>query len=272
MPELPEIYNLAKQMSIELEGKTIASVDIKQEKCLNMPPDDFATRVKGKAIVRITPKGKWVILSMESDTLLLLSLGMGGDVLYHQAGDISPEKYQLKLAFTDGTFLSIRFWWFGYAHAITTEEQAHHKMTASLGVSPLDDREFTQDRLRNIAKGSKKTVKAILLDQKIIAGIGNVYIQDILFKARLHPDRKAHRLSNAEIEALHRAIVGNLESAVSLCGLKYEKDLYGRPGGLGQEQFMVGYKEGQPCPCCGTTIEKIKTGSTSSYICPKCQI
>jgi formamidopyrimidine-DNA glycosylase len=270
MPELPEIYILAGQMSKELKGKRIADVEIRQEKCLNMQAKEFAGMLKGKAINSITPRGKWVITKLEPEAYFLLSLGMGGDVRYHKPGEAAQEKYQLKLDFSDKSSLSIAFWWFGYAHAAMAEGLEAHTMTASLGPSPLDDKAFTYEYFYDLFKGSRKTIKSILMDQKLIAGIGNVYVQDTLFRARLRPDRKASELSEADIKALYKAIHDNLKEAIALGGTP-ERDLYGNPGRLGQDKFLVGYREGLPCPECGSVIEKIKTGSTSSYVCPRCQ-
>jgi Formamidopyrimidine-DNA glycosylase len=195
---------------------------------------------------------------------------MGGDARYHKPGEAAQDKYQLKLDFDDESSLSIGFWWFGYAHAATADGLPAHKMTATLGPSPLDDKAFTYDYFSGIMKGSRKNIKSLLMDQKIIAGIGNVYIQDTLFRARLHPNRKASQLSDAEIKALYKAILDNLKAGIDLGGTP-ERDLYGRPGRLDRDKFLVGYREGLPCPECGSTIEKIKTGSTASYICPQCQ-
>ncbi|HEY3273415.1 MAG TPA: DNA-formamidopyrimidine glycosylase family protein [Methanocella sp.] len=270
MPELPEIYILAGQMNKELEGKKIVEAEVRQEKCLNMPADEFVALVKGRAIGNIRPRGKWIITALEPEAYFLLSLGMGGDVRYHKPGEAAQEKYQLKLGFDDRSSLSIAFWWFGYAHATTAEGLQSHKMTSSLGPSPLDDKTFTREYFAGLLKGSRKTIKSLLTDQKLIAGIGNVYVQDTLFRARLHPNRKALELSETDIEALYSAIRVNLKEAIALGGTP-ERDLYGRPGRLGQDKFLVGYKEGQPCPECGAIIEKIKTGRTSSYVCPRCQ-
>ena len=208
-------------------------------------------------------------MRLEPGAYFMLSLGMGGDVRYLEPGQERPEKRRLMLEFDDGSALSIDFWWFGYAHA--TDDLASHKMTAALGLNPLDEGEFTYERFSGLVKGSRKTIKSILLDQKLVAGIGNVYVQDILFVARLHPDRKASQLKDEEIKALYAAIKSNLKAAVKMRGLKFEKDLYGQPGEMEHQHFLVGYKEGQPCPECGAIIEKIKTGSTASYICPRCQ-
>jgi len=114
-------------------------------------------------------------------------------------------------------------------------------------------------------------IKSFLLDQKNIAGIGNVYVQDPLFKAKLHPVRTIPTLKENEIQALHRGIRDVLNQSVRLGGLRYERDLYGRNGKYGPEHFLVAYKTGKLCPVCRTKIAKIRTGSTASYICPMCQ-
>lgn len=269
MPELPEIFNLANQMNMELTGKKISGVEVRQEKCLNIPVKDFEDLVVGTTIGSVWSRGKWIFIKLEPDVYFLLSLGMGGNVLLHQAGEPLPDKYQLKFDFEDGTILSLGFWWFGYAHAVKADELKAHKMTSSLGISPIDDSEFTYDNFSAILKGKKGAVKSLLMSQEYLAGIGNVYIQDILFRARLHPNRKISQISEDERKTLFDTIRENLKSAVELGGLAYEKDLYNQPGRF--KDFLVGYKEGQPCPDCATLIEKIKTGSTASYICPSCQ-
>jgi formamidopyrimidine-DNA glycosylase len=268
MPELPEIYNLAEQMDRELRGKAIRKVEIRQEKCLNVPVEEFTRLVEGKQIGPVKAKGKWIFVKLEPEAYFLLSLGMGGNLLFHKAGESLPDKYQLAFTFDDGSSLSIGFWWFGYAHAV--RDLNEHKMTSKLGPSPVDP-SFTLEKFSDMLKGKKGNIKTVLLDQAFIAGIGNVYAQDILFNAKLHPDRKVPTLTAIERKALYGAIVENLNKAIALGGIAPEKDLYGNPGKLALEDFKVGYREGKPCPVCGTAIEKIKTGSTSTYICQKCQ-
>jgi formamidopyrimidine-DNA glycosylase len=151
-----------------------------------------------------------------------------------------------------------------------SDKVGEHKLTGKLGISPLD-KQFTPDYFKKMLKGKKSNIKSFLLDQKNIAGIGNVYIQDILFLAKLHPQRAISSLSDKEIEDLHKSMQTVLKESIKLGGLAYEKDFYGNKGKFGMDQFKVGYKEGKPCPVCGTTIQKIKTGSTSTFICPKDQ-
>jgi formamidopyrimidine-DNA glycosylase len=175
----------------------------------------------------------------------------------------------LRLDFTDGRVLTIGFWWFGHAHAVINSDLGSHKMTAKLGPTPIRDPDFTFGRFQALLKGRRGAVKNFLLAQENIAGIGNVYVQDILFRARLHPSRKLLTLTDAEQSLLYGSVMETLTEAAELGGLAYERDLYNQPGGF--KDFLVGYKEGQPCPSCQTTIRKIKTGSTTSYVCPHCQ-
>ncbi|MGE5542919.1 MAG: Fpg/Nei family DNA glycosylase [Bacillota bacterium] len=269
MPELPEIFNLAGQMDQELRGRKVAAVEVRQSKCLNTSVEQFQSLVEGKAFAGVRPRGKWVIADLEPGALFLLSLGMGGDVVFHQGPQDLPSKYQVRFDFEDGSVVTMGFWWFGYAHAVPRDAARTHKMTAELGLDPLDSRTFTFPRFSELLRKKRGAVKPVLMDQRCIAGIGNVYIQDILFKAGLHPDRPVPSISEVEMKSLYTAVVDVLSSSARVGGLAYEKDLYGRPGGF--KAFLVGYREGKPCPVCGSSIIKIKTGSTSSFVCPSCQ-
>jgi formamidopyrimidine-DNA glycosylase len=270
VPELPEIHHLARQMQRTLCGRRVAAVEVKQPKCLNVPPRAFADLLTGKTIDRITSRGKWIFTHLDPGATFLLSLGMGGDLLLHKPGAGLPDRYQLKIDFADRFCLTIRFWWFGYAHALPDAKLPTHKMTNLLGLNPLDRAEFTYERFHALLDGRRGSIKSLLMDQSKVAGIGNVYIQDILFKARLHPNRAIPKISEEERFALYQAIVANLAGATRLGGLAFEKDLYNKGGGF--KEFLVGYREGKPCPECGAAVTKIRTGSTSSFICPQCQV
>jgi len=270
MPELPEIRHLAKQMDHALKGRCIADVEIRQEKCLNVPVARFRELVEGKAVAGCRYLGKWVFTELAPEAWLLLNLGMGGDARLHKPGEALPETYQACFHFEDGGALTLRFWWFGYIHAASAHELPSHKMTADLGVDPLDPKAFTPEAFAALLKGRRGAIKQLLLDQRRIAGIGNVYAQDSLFMAGIDPRRAIPSLSDDDIQRLHRAIAEHLSEAARLGGLEFERDLYGKPGGF--SAFKVGYREGQSCPECGTAIEKVKTGSTSSFICPVCQV
>jgi formamidopyrimidine-DNA glycosylase len=270
MPELPEVRHLAHQMDGELCGRTIAGVDVAQPKCLNVPLSEFERLTVGRTVTKVTSRGKWVFVELDPGSTFLLSLGMGGEALLHAKGEPVPDNRQVAFRFTDGSALSLHFWWFGYAHVVPSAELSSHAMTSRLGLDPLNEVEFTWSAFDHLLDARKRSaIKTILMDQQSIAGIGNVYIQDILFAARLHPMRKAGDVSSTERQALYGAIRSQLRHALELGGLAYEKDLYNQPGGF--KDFLVGYREGKPCPVCGAAVQKIKTGSTASFICPRCQ-
>lgn len=270
MPELPEIAVVASQMNKEITGKRIADVESRQPKNLNIPVPKFTQITKGKTVKTVTSKGKWIFIELDHSYYMLINRGMNADVLYFTPNQKLPPKYQFRLTFSDGTGFTIQFQWFGYIHLVAERELTEHKLTAKLGISPTN-KKFTLEHFKKLLAGKKARIKNFLLSQKNTAGIGNVYIQDILFKAKLHPNRKISTLSEQEIDDLYNAILNVLNRSIQLGGLSYEKDFYGQKGKFTMNEFLVGYKPGEPCPNCGTKIEKIKTGSTSSYICPKCQ-
>ena len=119
--------------------------------------------------------------------------------------------------------------------------------------------------------GRRGAIKPFLLNQKRIAGIGNVYVQDPLFIAGDHPLRRIHTLSDDEVTGLWRALQETLQESIDHGGSAWEMNLYGEKGGWGERFLLVGYREGEPCPKCGVAVVKIKTGSTSGYVCPACQ-
>lgn len=297
MPELPELVAWSRQAKKELAGKTIALAEVFQPKCLNVPPEEITAFLAGRTVQDVRERGKWMFVDLAPDGHLLLNLGMGGEFYYASAGSGTPRsgeapaggampppgpagtaepsptapKLQFKLTFTDGATLGLRFWWFGYVHLVRAGEEAKHAMTAELGPSPLDP-ELTLERFRTmVSKRPRRSVKSFLMDQRCLAGVGNVYVQDSLWGAGLHPDRMLGTLSPGEVEALWTSLRGVLGRSVAKGGFEFERDFYGRSGGYSHAEFAVGYRPGEPCPKCGTAIKKIRTGATSTFICPKCQ-
>jgi formamidopyrimidine-DNA glycosylase len=130
--------------------------------------------------------------------------------------------------------------------------------------------DLSLEEFRGLLKGRRGAIKSFLLDQDRMAGIGNVYVQTPLWRARIHPLRPIPSLSEEEITALWQALRGVLQGSIDAGGAPFELNLYGQRGGW-SASFLVGYREGQPCPACGTAVVKIRTGSTSSYIRPSCQ-
>jgi len=264
MAELPEIHLLAKDMQKELVGKVFTTIEILQPKCLNISPDQFRSRLNGASIRGVSYHGKWIQVETTSGWLLL-NLGMGGEILLVTPGTL-PEKYRLCFGFSDGTCLAVNFWWFGYAHWAV--EPAEHPMISKLGPNAID---LSLEEFHSLLMGRRGAIKPFLLNQARIAGIGNVTVQDPLFRARIHPMRSITELSSEDIHALYREIQRLFQEAIQHGGSSWEQNLYGQKGRWGERFFDVAYRADQDCPVCGTVIEKIKTGSTSGYICPQCQ-
>lgn len=268
--ELPELIILSRQMKKEIVGKRISKVEVANPKCLNMPFGQLEKTVIGKTINSVESKGKWLFIKLDSDYVLLFNPGMGADIIYFKPDDKLPEKYQIKITLDDKTGFTIRVWWFCHLHLMLENKLGEHKLTAKLGMTPLDKR-FMLGYFKQLLRKRRGNIKNFLLDQKNMAGIGNVYIQDILFNAKLHPKRKIPSLTETEIKTLYNSIRTVLKESIDSAGLAYEKDFYGNKGGYDMQRFKIAYKPGKPCPKCQTTIIKIKTGSNSSFICPNCQ-
>jgi formamidopyrimidine-DNA glycosylase len=266
MPELPEIASRAREMNEHLSGKMISGIEILQPKSLNVSVDEFRSALTGATIRGVTHHGKWILVDTALGWLLF-NLGMGGELLLVTRQSL-PEKRRLIFDFSDGSCLAVNFWWFGYAHFARAGELDRHPMLAKLGPNALD---LSLEQFQTLLVGQRSTVKSFLLDQSHIAGIGNAYIHDILFLARLHPQRSLSSLSADEVTALYHAIHRGLQPSLDKGGAFYETNLLGQKGGFQLQDIVIGYREGQPCPNCSTPILKIRTGSTSSFICPNCQ-
>lgn len=268
MPELPEIICRAREMNIALPGLRICNIEVLQPKCLNLPPDEFSAVLTNAVIQEVTHHGKWIKVRTTAGWLLF-NLGMGGEILLSTRQEL-PAKYRLIFDFTNKTCLVINFWWFGYAYYAKLDELNSIQMISRLGPNALDVSKEAFSALVQVQKPTAR-VKAFLLDQTKMAGIGNAYIHDILFLAGLHPMRLLRALSVDEIDRLYSAIRNGLMPSIEKGGAFYETSLHGEKGRFSMEDILVGYREGSPCPQCGSTIEKLRTGSTSSYVCPRCQ-
>ena len=270
MAELPEIAKLAGQMKDALRGKTIQTLTLLQEKCANIPSDEFQKRTMGARIDDIRNRGKWIITTLSNGENILLSLGMGADILFFDNEKNEADKYQIKVLFSDDSGYTARFWWFGKFLLVSDGELASEPSTKDIAIDPFDE-EFTPDYFSSLLKGKKTQVKAFLMNQKNVGGIGNMYMHDILFRARLHPQKKISDMDGDEIRLLYDSITGVLNLSREKGAFAYESDFFGQKGSFTMDNFLVGYKENQPCPVCGETIVSIKTGSTSTFICPACQ-
>ena len=265
MPELPEIVIIATQMK-NLSGKTIRSIEIFQEKCLNRSQKDFHSLMPQKRIMSVHPLGKWIVVHLSDASVLFINLGMGGEICFFNNNENIPEKSRLIVHLTDETGFFITLWWFGYFHLVLPGER--HPMTDTMGPDPL---EMTKKEFHSILEGRKGQIKPFLLNQRRICGIGNYYIQEILYKAKLHPNRIIPSLIHEDIGRLYGAIRDVFNESIALGSSSYELDFYGKRGRYGEDQMAFAYQEGALCPACHSPTKKIKTGSNMQYICPVCQ-
>ncbi|MFW9918021.1 MAG: Fpg/Nei family DNA glycosylase [Candidatus Thorarchaeota archaeon] len=271
MPELPDIYVLVKSMNKGLSGRTIIGATVNQPKCLNMTARKFQNGIQGRVIETSSQRGKWVITNLDEKWSIAFNLGMGGEIrLFDGSEEPDSKKHRVVLNLDHDDWIGIHHWWFGHVHLIPKGDYSSHPQMSKLGSDPLD-KEFTVDKLRGMLDRKRGRIKAYLLDQSFIAGIGNVYVQDILWYAKLHPNRAASSLEDNDIERLHSAIQRVLKEGIRYGGGPGEQDLFGKKGTY-MKHRAIGYKTGEACPECSSIIEEIRVGSTTSYICPKCQI
>jgi formamidopyrimidine-DNA glycosylase len=272
--ELPEACNVARQMEAVLSGKYLLEISMSPV-CASLIRQGFINLadyyLAGKKVGAVFWRGKWIFTKLDSELYFLIALESGGKILYHHFGDEAPSKFHVRMEFEGGSVLTIWILGWGFAKAAWEQELDGLAYPGKLGLSPLNPQEFTYRAFAAILeRNAGKTLKAVLMDQRQVAGIGNGYNQEILYLARLHPKRKAGSLTEIERQKLYQVLVNTLQQAVQQRGSDREVDLYGVPGGY--HRLMGEQMKGKPCPVCATRIEKINVAGGSVYICPVCQI
>lgn len=274
--ELPEAITLARQMHRELAGKEIRKAIVTKD-CgylirqgfMNLSCAEFAAALTGSEIIAVAARGKWIFIKLRDNCYLLLAPEMGGRILYHDSAADLPERYHLKLDFETDDYLTVRIYGGGFlkvlpAHALTSD-----RYPGLLGVSPLDPERFTPQYFHDALRVDRRAVKAALLDQTRIAGLGNGYLQDILYIVGIHPMRKAADISPEQEVALYAALKETMARAVRKGGSEFELDLYNRPGSY--ERVIGRHLLGMPCPRCGEPIVRMTILGSPAYLCPCCQ-
>ena len=275
MIELPEAATIARQMGKTFAGRRITSVSIADDRprfmFLNENLGDYDDRLLGAAIGETHANGKWIFSSLDNGMTLLLG-EMFGRMLYVPPGDPLPKKVHAVVTFEDEGRLAITIQAWGGFQVLTDEELAEHPYAGRQGPSPTDP-SFTSDQFSRVLDEreawNRKPIKAFLVHEGNVAGIGNGYLQDILFRAKLSPKRKVPEIGPEERGRLHRAIVDTVTKAVDLGGRDTEKDLYGVPGRY--VPILDRRAKGKACPECRTPIERISYLGGSCYLCPTCQ-
>jgi formamidopyrimidine-DNA glycosylase len=274
LPELPDIVLLATSMNHALKDKTVFNAAVHQPKVLNRTVPTFRKQLSGRTFQAFHQRGKWILSDLKNGWTLAFNLGMGGELCLRWPPMVpDPGRERVVISFTDGSQLWVHFWWFGHVHLLKPGDLDTHPQISVLGIEPLSD-EFTEDKLAAMLEGKRGRIKSYLLNQRFIAGIGNVYVQDILWQACLHPNHKANTLDKSAIKQLHQAIQHVLREGIKHGPGPGEQDIWGNRGRWGKEPGwpQIAYRTGKSCPVCRLSIEELRVGSTMSYLCPNCQV
>jgi formamidopyrimidine-DNA glycosylase len=272
VPELPEIETVRRQLAPALEGRRLERLEVLDPRwCEPAPPEALEEAVRGRTIERLWRRGKYLVVSLEDDVHLTMHLRMTGNLLLVNDADASPH-LRARMTLDDGKrllFVDVRR--FGTGVVLLGSDALAEYFASRLGVEPLGP-DFTADALRALARGRKQPVKAFLLNQERVAGVGNIYADEALFRARIHPLRPVGNLKRAQIESLHKAVIETLNAGIDAKGASID-DFRHVDGALGsfQERFLVHDREGEPCVRCGTPIHKLRAAGRGTYVCEHCQ-
>ncbi|MDB4866343.1 MAG: mutM [Cohnella sp.] len=273
MPELPEVETVRRTLNTLIPGKTIRHVTVNLPRILQKPDDPavFAAMLEGHTFQAVERRGKFLRLLLDGLTLVS-HLRMEGRYGVYRDDDPVEAHTHIIFHFTDGTQLRYKdVRQFGTMHLFATGEEWQDPPLNKLGLEPLSE-EFTFEAfLRAISKRSTK-IKPMLLNQEIIVGLGNIYVDEALHLAGIHPERTADTLKKAEKELLYKAIIATLRAAVEAGGSSVKSYVNGQ-GEMGMFQHLLkAYgRTGEPCETCGRLIEKSVVGGRGTHICPNCQ-
>ena len=271
MPELPEVETIRRQLAALVEGRTLDRLRVDDPRwCAPLAPGEVSSAVQGRPVERLGRRGKYLVWTFAGEVHLLVHLRMTGTLLV----DPPPATPYARVRFDldDGRHLLFcdprRF---GTGELALGDEGLDRFFAPRLGVEPLSDA-FTAERLRALARGRTAPVKAFLLDQTKIAGVGNIYADEALFRARIHPLRPAGRLTRDQAAALRDAVVASLEAGIDAGGATID-DFRHADGVQGsfQDQFLVHRRRGEPCPACGREVVKFVAAGRGTYACEGCQ-
>jgi formamidopyrimidine-DNA glycosylase len=271
MPELPEVETIRRQLAPHLEGRTLARVEIRDPRwTMPQPADEVAAGLQGETVVQIDRAGKYLVWNLGGGGSLLMHLRMTGTLLLDPAP--APTHARVRIDLSDGhelVYVDPRR--FGTGHLLAGAAARDVYLGARLGPEPLTPA-FTTAYLRARAAGRSAPVKAFLLDQRNIAGVGNIYADEALFRASIHPLRAAGRLRPAQLDALRVGIEQALAAGIESQGATIDdfRHVDGAHGSF-QDQFLVHRREGLPCPRCGTAVRKLVVGGRGTYVCERCQ-
>ena len=269
MPELPEVETIKRGLAGRLRGKRIVALRFLFPPVLaNATPARVSRRLRGKKILSLRRRAKYLAFCFPGDTSLVFHLGMTGALIL---GEPSPPDSHTRLVLTFSGGLQLRFQDMRKFGHVYLENGNSLKKRLALGPEPLSPH-FSAARLRKMLSGRKALVKSLIMDQKFLAGLGNIYACEALFRAGISPRRQAGSLSQKEIVRLHRAIRTVLREAIRARGTSTRdfRDARGKPGGY-QKKLRVYCRQGEKCLLCREKIERLILSGRSTFYCPRCQ-
>jgi formamidopyrimidine-DNA glycosylase len=281
VPELPEVEVLRRDLEREVAGKKIKSIDVRETKNAmrairrHKRRKDLERLLKGAQITKVDRRGKYLLLSLDNGRVLVVHLGMSGQLVKTRASAPLEKHTHVKIDFTVGgqlRFIDPRT--FGEMFVSEVDELGRIRELQNLGLDPLEQAMPWQQFSQTLGERQAK-LKGLLMDQKFICGIGNIYSDEILFGSGLRFDRRSDSLSSQEVRRLYRSIQEVLQDAIRYRGTSADdeqyRDLYGDAGSY-QDFLRVYQREGQPCRRCRTPIERARWSNRSTFYCPQCQV
>ena len=272
MPEMPEVTVISEDVAALAAGREVLRAAVFRPDVTNVRPREFTDRLVGKTLVSTGRRGKIIVLDF-GDVVGLVHLVISGRVLRLPSWREPDRMNTAVLEFGgegDPVVLAFTRLWLGYFDLYEPGKEEEHPLISRLGPDPFS-REFTVEYLTS-ALARKANVKALLLDQSVVAGLGNIYVDEVLFAAGVNPTRKANTLTADEIRKIHAASRDILRHAIELRGTTFDSyhDAFGETGQY-QHQLKVFTRAGQPCPHCGTEITKSRVAGRGTYVCLSCQ-
>jgi formamidopyrimidine-DNA glycosylase len=271
VPELPEVETIRRQLAPHLEGRTLEAVEILDPRWTRpVAPEIVEAELLGARVERVSRAGKYLIWELSGERHLLVHLRMTGALLWNPA--VAPAHTHVRFSLSGGhriAYVDPRR--FGTGHLVHGTDARDLYLSARLGVEPFTP-EFTAEHLRQMARGRTAPVKSFVLDQRRIAGVGNIYADEALFHARVHPQRPAGQLTLAQWRAVREGIETVLRAGIDAKGATIDdfRHLDGARGSF-QDLFMVHTRAGEACPRCGRPIVKLVVGGRGTYVCEHCQ-
>jgi formamidopyrimidine-DNA glycosylase len=271
MPELPEVETIRRRLAPRVEGRALVRVEVLDARWTRpRPPAEVEDALGGRRVERLSRRGKYLLWELDGEVFLAQHLRMTGAVLYDPGTE--PAHVRVRIGLDDGHRLVYddprRF---GTGEVSVGRAALEEFFAARLGAEPFSD-VFTPEYLRALGRASRAPIKAFLLDQRRVAGVGNIYADEALFRAGVHPLRESRRLTRAQWEAVHGAVLETLEAGIDAKGATI--DDYRDPDGVAgsfQDRFLVHTREGDPCPRCATPIRKLVAAGRGTYVCVRCQ-